>query len=408
MRHLRPRERASAAHALAGAPGHKAMQWTRADQSPPLALFSPHAGGLVAQMRAGDKKHTEGDIEVVLADSYGFCWGVERAVQMAYEARRKFPEERLHITCEIIHNPTVNGRLSEMGVNFIEETEEGKDFSGVEAGDVVILPAFGASVDEMKLMDDRGANIVDTTCPWVSKVWNAVGRHEKKNFTSVVHGKWQHEETIATASFAGTYLIVKNEDEAQYVIDYMHNGGDKAEFLEKFKNAMSEGFDPDTDLEKVGIANQTTMLKGETQRLGKMFEKAMMTKFGPENLNQHFMLLDTICDATQERQDAMYDLVKEDVDMMIVVGGFNSSNTSHLQEIAEHANIESFWVDQAGRIDVENNSLDHRTSWGELQSTKDWLKPGPLKVGVTSGASTPDKVVEDVLDAMFRIKAATA
>uniref|UniRef100_A0A7S3XEL5 4-hydroxy-3-methylbut-2-enyl diphosphate reductase n=2 Tax=Viridiplantae TaxID=33090 RepID=A0A7S3XEL5_9CHLO len=139
-----------------------------------------------------------------------------------------------------------------------------------------------------------------------------------------------------------------------------------------------------------------------------MFEKAMMTKFGPENLNEHFMLLDTICDATQERQDAMYDLVKEDVDMMIVVGGFNSSNTSHLQEIAEHANIKSFWVDQAGRIDVENNSLDHRTSWGELQSTKDWLKPGPLKVGVTSGASTPDKVVEDVLDAMFQIKAATA
>jgi len=295
-----------------------------------------------------------------------------------------------------------------MGVNFITDDGDGKDFSEVASGDVVILPAFGASVDEMKLMDERGANIVDTTCPWVSKVWNAVDKYEKKSFTSVVHGKWEHEETIATASFAGTYIIVKNEDEAQYVIDYIHNGGDKAEFMAKFQNATSEGFDPDVDLEKVGIANQTTMLKGETERLGKMFEKAMMSKYGPENLNNHFMVMDTICDATQERQDAMYDLVKDDVDIMIVVGGFNSSNTSHLQEIAEHADIKSFWVDTADRIDPDANSIDHRTSWGELQSTKDWLKPGPLKVGVTSGASTPDKVVEDVLDQIFKIKGAMA
>lgn len=364
--------------------------------------------GLVAQMREGDNTHQEGEVKVVLAKSYGFCWGVERAVQMAYEARRRFPDERLHITNEIIHNPSVNGRLKEMGVNFIQETEEGKDFSGVGKGDVVILPAFGASVHEMKLMDDRGANIVDTTCPWVSKVWNAVANYDKKNYTSVVHGKWQHEETVATASFAGIYLIVKNEAEAQYVIDYIHNGGDKTEFMAKFKNAVSENFDPDVDLQSIGMANQTTMLKGETEMLGKLFEKAMMEKYGPENLKEHFIVLDTICDATQERQDAMYELVEEKVDIMIVAGGFNSSNTSHLQEISELAKVDSFWVDTAERIDVANNSLDWRTSWGELRTTKDWLKPGALTVGVTSGASTPDKVVEDVLDAIFEIKAGLA
>ena len=232
--------------------------------------------GLVATMREGGFAYAADGLTFKLADAYGFCWGVERAVQMAYEARKRFPEKELWITNEIIHNPTVNERLSEMGVRFIRETEsDGKDFSGVREGDVVILPAFGASVHEMKFLADRGANIVDTTCPWVSKVWTAVDQHKRKEFTSIIHGKYSHEETVATASFATRYLIVKDMKEATYVREYILNGGDKAEFMEKFKNAMSQGFDPDDDLEGVGIANQTTMLKGETEVIGKLFEKTM-------------------------------------------------------------------------------------------------------------------------------------
>ena len=364
------------------------------------------AGGLVAKMRESGFEHVDGDVTVYLAQSYGFCWGVERAVQMAYEARKTYPGRKLWITNEIIHNPAVNGRLREMQVNFIEADKATglKDFSPVAPGDVVILPAFGASVQELQLLNDTGVQIVDTTCPWVSKVWNAVDVMKKKTYTSIIHGKWQHEETVATSSFASDYVVVKDLKEAQYVADYILKGGDKAAFLKKFENAVSAGFDPDTMLQNVGVANQTTMLKGETEQIGKLFESTLMQKFGPAALKDHFMVTDTICDATQERQDAMYALVERDVDLILVVGGYNSSNTAHLQEIAEHKKLPSFWVDTAGRIDVAANAIDHRLHHGELVTTKPWLGKGKIRVGITSGASTPDKVVEDVLEQVFAIK----
>jgi len=298
-----------------------------------------------------------------------------------------------------------------MDIEFIEASGQGdKDFSKVKDGDVVILPAFGASVQEMKLLNDRGVQIVDTTCPWVSKVWNAVDNQARKGHTSIIHGKWAHEETIATASFAGTYLIVKDMKETEYVCDYILNGGDKAEFMEKFKNAMSDGFDPEEDLSRIGMANQTTMLKGETEAIGKLLEKTVMKKYGPAALGEHFMIMDTICDATQERQDAVYDLTghqdqaEKKLDMMIVVGGFNSSNTSHLQEIGELKGIPSFWVDSGARVDVAKNAVTHKLSHGELVETQCWLPEGPVTIGVTSGASTPDRAVEDVLERVFKIK----
>lgn len=393
-------------------------RYTRKPSDDPesLSLMEEHGvgystTGLVAQMREQGNIWKQGDVVVKLAEAYGFCWGVERAVQMAYEARKAYPTQRLHITNEIIHNPGVNQRLKEMDVQFIDANAAGdKDFSEVKRGDVVILPAFGASVQEMRLLNDREVQIVDTTCPWVSKVWNAVDNQARKGHTSIIHGKWAHEETIATASFAATYLVVKDLKEAQYVCDYIMNGGNREEFLDKFENAMSQGFDPETDLERVGMANQTTMLKGETEAIGKLLEKTMMTKYGPAALNQHFMVMDTICDATQERQDAVYDLTgRQDdpalkIDMMIVVGGFNSSNTSHLQEIGEMKGIPSFWVDSAARIDVASNTIAHKLAHGELVETTNWLPAGPLTIGVTSGASTPDKAVEDVLDQVFKIK----
>eukprot|EP00798_Chlamydomonas_sp_ICE-L_P015961 gene15961-22093_t len=371
------------------------------------------ASGLVAQMRDNNMMWQQGEVNVKLAKAYGYCWGVERAVRMAYEAREAFPEAKLFVTNEIIHNPEVNKRLQEMDVAIVEDKGAGKDYSNIETGDVVIFPAFGATVQEMKLFRDKGVQMVDTTCPWVAKESTRSHCAEVKLFgdkgvqtTCPWVAKYSHEETVATASFAGDYVIVNNMEETNYVCQYILNGGNKEEFLDKFSKAISKGFDPDTMLERVGLANQTTMLKGDTQAIGKFLEGTMMKKYGPDKLNEHFIVMDTICDATQERQDALYEITENpgSIDLMIVVGGFNSSNTSHLQEIAEDKNIPSFWVDSAARIDVANNSLLHKMMYGELVETKDWLKPGPLRIGITSGASTPDKAVEEVLDRVFRIK----
>jgi 4-hydroxy-3-methylbut-2-enyl diphosphate reductase len=367
-------------------------------------MQSEYQSGLIQQIRENNFTLTRGEVTIRLAEAFGFCWGVERAVAMAYETRTHFPKERIWITNEIIHNPSVNQRLREMNVNFIAVNNGQKDFSVVRSGDVVILPAFGASVQEMQYLNEQGCTIVDTTCPWVSKVWNTVEKHKKGSFTSIIHGKYNHEETIATSSFAGTYLIVLNLKEAEYVANYILNGGDRDEFMAKFQKACSAGFDPDLDLERIGIANQTTMLKGETEQIGKLLERTMMRKYGPDQLNQHFLSFNTICDATQERQDAMLGLVEEQLDLMVVIGGYNSSNTTHLQEIAIDRGIPSYHIDSADRLGP-GNRVQHKPLNQDLEVTENWLPDGPITIGVTSGASTPDKVVEEVLEKIFELKA---
>jgi 4-hydroxy-3-methylbut-2-enyl diphosphate reductase len=370
-------------------------------------LQSEFQSSLIQEIRDRNYTIKRGNVTIQLAQAFGFCWGVERAVAMAYETRQHFPTEHIWITNEIIHNPSVNQRMQEMQVEFIPVIDTVKDFSVVGKGDVVILPAFGASVQEMQILNDKGCQIVDTTCPWVSKVWNTVEKHKKGDYTSIIHGKYKHEETVATSSFAGKYLIVLNLQEAEYVINYILNGGDRQEFLAKFAKACSAGFDPDQDLQRVGIANQTTMLKGETEQIGKMLEHTMMQKYGPAELNQHFQNFNTICDATQERQDAMLELVEENVDLMIVIGGFNSSNTTQLQQIAFDRGIPSYHIDSGERIQ-SINKIEHRQLTGDLVITENWLPSGEIKVGVTSGASTPDKVVEDIIEKIFALKTTTA
>jgi len=366
-------------------------------------MATSYQSGLIQELRANGNVLTRGDVTIRLAQAFGFCWGVERAVAMAYEARKQFPTERIWITNEIIHNPSVNDHLRQMGVLFIEVNHGQKDFSVVERGDVVILPAFGASVQEMQLLNDRGCIIVDTTCPWVAKVWNSVEKHKKSDYTSIVHGKYNHEETIATSSFANKYLVVLNMEQAEYVSNYILHGGDKTEFLAKFAKACSQGFDPDRDLDRVGVANQTTMLKSETEAIGKLFERTMMQRFGPDKLNEHFMSFNTICDATQERQDAMFELVDAPMDLMIVIGGFNSSNTTHLQEIAIERHIPSYHIDSADRI-VDERAIEHKPLHGDIERAENWLPAGPITVGITSGASTPDKAVEETIERIFACK----
>lgn len=366
-------------------------------------MDTEYQSDLIQTIRDRNYRWQQGEVTIRLAESFGFCWGVERAVAMAYEARQHFPTEKIWITNEIIHNPSVNQRLREMNVGFIAVINHEKDFSMVGAGDVVILPAFGASVQEMQLLNDKGCAIVDTTCPWVSKVWNSVEKHKKRDYTSIIHGQYAHEETVATSSFADRYLVVLNLKEAEYVTNYILNGGDKQEFLAKFKQAYCEGFDPERDLQRLGIANQTTMLKSETERIGKLLEQTMLKKYGPTELNEHFMSFNTICDATQERQDAMLDLVKEDLSLMIVIGGFNSSNTTHLQEIAVEYGIPSYHIDSVERI-ISRDHLEHKPLGKEIEIAKNWLPEGAITVGVTSGASTPDKVVADVIKKIFALK----
>src|SRR6478672_644524 len=370
-------------------------------------LQSEYQSSLIQQIRENNYTLQRGDVTIRLAQAFGFCWGVERAVAIAYETRQHFPTQRIWITNEIIHNPSVNQRLRQMQVEFISLQAGEKDFSVVDSGDVVILPAFGASVQEMQLLNDKGCTIVDTTCPWVSKVLNTVEKHKKKDCTSIIHGKYNHEETVATSSFANKYLVVLNMAEAEYVCNYILHGGNREEFLTKFSKAYSVGFDPDADLQQVGIANQTTMLKTETEQIGKLFERTMMKKYGPDKINEHFQSFNTICDATQERQDAMFELVDEKLDLMMVIGGFNSSNTTHLQEISIERGIPSYHIDSAERI-VAGDRLEHKPLGRDLEVAEKWLPDGPIVVGITSGASTPDKVVEDVIEKIFEIKAATS
>jgi 4-hydroxy-3-methylbut-2-en-1-yl diphosphate reductase len=368
-----------------------------------IVLESEYQSNLIQEIRDRNYTLTRGDVTIRLAESFGFCWGVERAVAIAYETRQHFPTQQIWITNEIIHNPSVNQRLREMNVNFIQVDNGIKNFDIIDSGDVVILPAFGASVQEMQLLNDKGCTIVDTTCPWVSKVWNTIEKHKKKDYTSIIHGQYKHEETVATSSFADKYLVVLNLTEANYVADYILNGGDRSEFLTKFSKAYSAGFDPDIDLERVGIANQTTMLKTETEAIGKLFERTMMKKYNTAELNDHFQSFNTICDATQERQDAMFKLVDEQLDLMVVIGGYNSSNTTHLQEISIEHQIPSYHIDSDVRI-LADNRIEHKPLGKELEIAENWLPTGKIVVGVTSGASTPDKVVEDAIERIFASK----
>ena len=369
-------------------------------------LSAAYDSRVVDGVREQDYTYVSGRLTVHLAREFGFCYGVDRAVDYAYQARRRFPGRNVFLTGEIIHNPHVNDRLRAEGIRFL--SDEGEDSAALGPDDVVILPAFGVTVSDMAQLSAQGCTLVDTTCGSVLNVWKNVTRYARDGFTSIIHGKIRHEETRATASQAlkfpnGRYLVLLDREEAAIVCDYIRNGGDRDGFLTRFGKAASPGFDPDQDLVRVGCANQTTMLMTESLEIGEMFGAAMRARYGEDALTQHFRAFDTICSATQERQDAVIALLDAHrLDLMVVVGGYNSSNTCNLARICS-GKAPTFHIAEPGAL-LSANEIRHRpvgapsTVQGLEAVGQNWLPTeGPVVIGLTAGASTPNNIVGEVI-----------
>ena len=366
-------------------------------------LASDYDGRLVDFLRANDYTLAVGDISIHLAKDFGFCYGVERAVEYAYQARRKFQDKRIFLVGEIIHNPHVNARLREMGIEILMPSEDGFDFGSVQAEDVVIMPAFGVTIGDFEALRAIGCVLVDTTCGSVLNVWKRVDSYARDGFTALIHGKYYHEETRATASqvrkyAGGQYLIVRNMEEAQMVCGYIEGTVDSAALLARFKDAVSPEFDPALHLTRIGVANQTTMLARESLAIAEAVGATIARVRGDEARAQDFRSFDTICSATQERQDAVTELLKQPLDVMVVIGGFNSSNTISLAALCAEQ-VPTYHIDNATSIDSDHCSVHYRRAGihHEEADQPNWLPAGPVRVGVTAGASTPNvKIGETV------------
>lgn len=367
-------------------------------------LVQDYHSDIVEKIIASGNVYTEKNIIFHLASSFGFCYGVDRAVEMAYETRERFPQKRIFLTAQIIHNPRVNKNLEEMGVQFLTDSH----FDQVTKDDVVILPAFGATASQIGILKLKGCVLVDTICGSVLNVWKRVEVYAEEAFTAVIHGKYYHEETQATSSRVldyprGKYLIVLNLEETAVVCDYIRHGGDKAAFLKKFAKQVSPGFDPDKDLAHIGVANQTTMLMSESLAIAEELRKALVDRYGIEYVAKHFKNFDTICSATEDRQNAILEFKNKDLDLVMVVGGYNSSNTNHLAKMASSF-TRSYHIEDASGI-LSSTEIRHKP-YGKFDtvSTKDWLPTGPLNIGLTSGASTPNQVLGEVVEKILSFR----
>jgi 4-hydroxy-3-methylbut-2-en-1-yl diphosphate reductase len=360
---------------------------------------------IVEKLRSRGGTVTVGNTTFRLARDFGFCYGVERAIDLAYAARKVFADRKVYLLGEIIHNPEVNRQLSEMGIISIPLGQQEQTIATLTNEDVVIVPAFGAETKLMKLIGEKGCLTVDTTCGDVMSVWKRVRAYAKDGVTSIIHGKSAHEETRATSSRAlgdqgdGQYLVVLTLDDVDYVCDYIRHGGDKSAFLQRFTGgAHSDGFDPDLHLKRVGVANQTTMLKSETEDIQGRIRQAIIDRDGPELGAKNYQVFDTICGATQERQDALFGLLKTPLDLLLVVGGYNSSNTTHLVEIGEQY-LPTFFIRNADCLrDLEqiiHFDLHQKT---EVTTHTRLLQPEqPVTIGITAGASCPNNLIEDTI-----------
>jgi 4-hydroxy-3-methylbut-2-enyl diphosphate reductase len=370
-------------------------------------LAADYHSTVVEALRANQYRLRVGPLTFRLAREFGFCYGVDRAVDYAYETRVKFPDRRLHLVGEIIHNPHVNQKLRDMGVRFLARSEAGEfDFSGIVADDVVILPAFGVTIGDFGRLREVGCVLVDTTCGSVLNVWKRVESYARDGFTAIIHGKHYHEETKATASQVmkypqGRYLVVLDMDEARLVCDFIERGGAAGALRERFENATSPGFDFERDLLRVGIANQTTMLSGESLAIAEEVRRSMVRRYG-DAAGDHFRSFDTICSATQERQDAVVALLEEPLDVMVVVGGYNSSNTCHLAALVHSRGIPVFHIEDADAVDPAAGAVRHQPIGAKHEAlTEGWLGDARI-IGITAGASTPNNKIGETVARICR------
>ncbi len=366
---------------------------------------------IVDKVRRGGGLIRVGDVTVRLAKQFGFCYGVERAIDLAYAARKVFKDRRLFIVGEIIHNPEVNEQISSLGIKNLLGENKQANIEDLGPEDVVIVPAFGTELSTLQQIKNIGCQIVDTTCGDVMSVWKRVRKYASESATSIIHGKAEHEETKATSSRAlgdgkGHYLVVLTLAETDYVCDYIRHGGDKQAFLEKFRNAHSPGFDPDLHLKTIGVANQTTMLRGETEEVQRRIRQAVLDRDGPELGANNFRFFDTICGATQERQDALRELLNVPMNLLLVVGGYNSSNTSHLAEMGEEK-LPTYFVLNASRLLSDKEVLHYNLHEKREVIAQDWLPSGPIVVGITAGASCPNNLIEETLLRLFELRGIT-
>ena len=362
---------------------------------------------IVEHLRAAGGVLSVDGLTVRLAKQFGFCYGVERAIDLAYAAAKVFKDRRLFILGEIIHNPEVNRQIAELGIRNILPLGEEPNIGDVTADDVVIVPAFGTDVRTVARLREVGAQIVDTTCGDVMSVWKRVRQNAQDDMTSIIHGKAAHEETKATASRAvvsgrGHYLVVLTLDDTDYVCDYIRHGGDKAAFLKRFEGAHSEGFDPDLHLKRVGVANQTTMMRGETEEVQRRIMAAVKDRDGDAGLAKSYRFFDTICGATQERQDALRDMLALPMNLLLVIGGYNSSNTSHLAEMGE-AKLPTYFIRNAAKIESLQRIVHYDSHTRGERVTENWMPPIPAVVGITAGASCPNNLIEEAIVRVFEL-----
>jgi 4-hydroxy-3-methylbut-2-enyl diphosphate reductase len=345
-----------------------------------------------------------------MARSLGFCYGVDRAVEYAYETCARFADRRIFLVGEIIHNPHVNQQLLDRGVRFLFPSDESRfDFSAVEPDDVVIIPAFGVKLGDFEELRRIGCILVDTTCGSVLTVWKRVESYARDGFTSVIHGKHFHEETRATSSQVlrypeGRYLVVRDMEETDLVCDFIRGRVDADLIRARFADRVSDGFEPERDLERIGVANQTTMLATESLAIAARLAEAMSDRYGPEKLPERFRSFDTICSATQDRQDAVKDMMRDPPDLMVVVGGYNSSNTNHLASLCAQF-TRTFHIEAASGIDAETGTITHKPAGTQdVLVQSDWIPGGPLEIGLTAGASTPDSLIGETAENILRLE----
>ena len=373
-------------------------------------LAGDYHSQLVDRIRSAGYSLSTSDLTIRLAKEFGFCYGVDRAVEYAYETDTRFPDKRVFLVGEIIHNPHVNAKLQSMGICILRPLPDGQfDYSSVTTDDVVIIPAFGVTIRDFQYLRDLGCVLVDTTCGSVLNVWKRVEQYAKDGFTALVHGKYFHEETKATASQVekydgGKYLIVRDMGEVETVCNFIVAGGDAASLGQQFREKVSAGFSFKKDLVRVGIANQTTMLASESLAIADRVARAMSRRYGSDNLTDHFRSFDTICSATQERQDAVLELIEEPIDVMVVIGGYNSSNTNHLAKICSKKRT-TYHVADASCIDPDTGTIRFKPvgSMDEVHKVG-WLSESARVVGVSAGASTPNNKVGEAVERILRTR----